>query len=109
MIRSTPLIILTYAIVVILLGYMGYSNAQSLISLIIAGIFGLFIILMLGLAAYHRKDWLYYPIAAAVLALLGFFAYRFSSTKNFMPGVMSIFSFLVLILTVIKALSHREE
>lgn len=108
MIRSTPLVILIYAITVILLGYMGYAYAQSLVSLIVAGIFGLLIILILGIAAYQKKDWLYYPIALIVLALLGFFAYRFTSTTNFMPGVMSVFSFLVLILTLVKALSHRK-
>lgn len=108
MIRSTPLIILLYAIIVILLGYMGYSYAGSIVSLIMAGLFGFFIILMLGLVSYFMKDWLYYPIIAALLALLGFFAYRFATTKSFMPGVMSAFSLLVIILTLIKVFSHRE-
>lgn len=107
MIRSTFLLTLVYAVILMMLGYMGYS-AGSLISLIISGSLGLLILASLVLVVTTKKDWPYYITMGILGFLFFFFAYRFGTSKNFMPGAMCAFTVLTLSVIATKVFSHRR-
>ena len=105
--RPTFLIAFLYAVVVIMLGIMGY-RAGSLASLIASLTSGILIIALLIIAIVLKKRWPVFFVLIATVALLSVFIFRFSSTKNFMPAVMAVYSGLVAILTTIWLASKKN-
>jgi uncharacterized membrane protein (UPF0136 family) len=105
--RPTIFVIILYSLTVIMLGIMGYQ-AGSTISLIISSIFGGSILALLLTALFLKKIWPGFLILIATVALLSFFIFRFSITRNFMPAIMAIFSALVAILMTIWIASRKK-
>jgi uncharacterized membrane protein (UPF0136 family) len=99
--RSVSFVAAVYAILVIILGIMGFQagSAVSMVSGLISGIIMLF-------SAYHmslRKTWSYVLGTIVALILLIVFCIRFGKTTDFMPGAMAIFSLIVAAMVWVQA------
>lgn len=96
-----------YALIVIAGGIMGYIKADSTASLLMGSIFGL----LLLLSAIGIITHIYLTAYLAILLTLildAFFTYRWLITFKFMPaGLMSIISFVVLIILSVLVKSRR--
>ena len=93
--RSIPFLTVMYALLVIILGIMGYRQAGSTISLL-AGV-GLGVLLLISIYfMYQRKAWSYILAAAITLILLIAFGIRFGKTLAFMPAAMAFLSLVVM-------------
>lgn len=93
-------VVLTYGILVIAGGFMGYAKAKSKPSLIAGGIFGVIVIIAALLMLKLNPIGSYLALAASVFLLL-FFSRRFSATKKFMPSGLMVTLSLVTVLTLL--------
>lgn len=105
--RSAFFLTFLYACVVIVLSIMGYTEANSLVSLIVGGSFGLFILICTFLGLYTLQRWPFFLIVGALVCLLISFLIRFSATQGFMPAMMSLFTALTATLLSIWLASHK--
>lgn len=92
-----------YGIIVIMLGYMGWRNVGSIPSFVMGGGFGL-LTLIGSLFMIQGKKWADWATMAFVAILMIAFAIRFYMTHSFMPAVMGLFSALLIVLILMKAL-----
>lgn len=100
--RSCGLIVLLYAILVFVGGFMGFTMKGSIPSLAIGSLFGLSIVLASVLILTYRK-WGLYSAFALIFLLDAFFAYRYLTTHAFFPaGMMLILTSLTIVLLVFK-------
>lgn len=91
---------LTYGFLVFAGGIFGYLQAKSLASLIAGGVSGL-ILLVAGGYLWQGSMPAAFVAGAIALLLSLFFAYRFSTTGNFMPGgLMLALSFVAVVILV---------
>ncbi len=89
---------LAYGLMVLAGGIFGYIQAKSLPSLITGGICGV-ILLVAGGYIWQGNMPAAYVAGAMTLLLALFFAYRFSTTGNFMPGgLMLALSFVAIVI-----------
>ena len=90
-------IVLTFAVLVLVGGIMGYQKAASLPSLI-AGIISSLVLFACAFGMFKESVLAYSLSLVATMFLALFFTYRFSVTGAFMPaGMMAIVSATVLI------------
>lgn len=93
-----------YSLIVMILGFIGYQQGGSLLSLIIGGGLGL-ILFLFCIGMYQKKKWA--PIGALVIVLILFFSflYRFNTTIGFMPAILALFSGIISYLLIRKLYS----
>ena len=87
--KVTASIVLAYALLVLMGGWIGYMKASSTASLFSGLLFGT--ALLLGAyGIYKEKILAQYLTLFTTFFLDGFFTYRFAKTQHFMPaGLMS--------------------
>lgn len=100
--KVTATIVLIYAILLLVGGWMGHVKAASMASLISGLIFGTLMLLCAwGIAA--GKKFAQFATLILIFILDGFFTYRFAKTLAFFPaGMMSLLSLAVLIVVALK-------
>ncbi len=90
--KTQSIIILTFGIVVLSGGVMGYAKANSIMSLIMGGSFGALLIAS-GLLVYKNSIPFFFVATFTTLFLHLFFLYRFLKTMTLMPaGIMVLLS-----------------
>lgn len=95
--KKNRALLLAYVGILFVGGLMGYSQGGSQISLIMASLFSLILLLLMGFARRIDKSVSY--IAFTLLVLDSFFTYRFLKTWKFIPsGLFSLVTFGVIIL-----------
>lgn len=98
---------LLYSLVVLVGGVVGYLQAQSMISLIAAFVFGLPLI-GASFAVWRGLKSGYYTALGLTVILTIFFHYRFVETQKFMPsGMMAMISILALIGMAVWRPKHK--
>lgn len=104
---AAPFVALVYALLVIILAIMGYQ-AGSLTSLVMGGTTGILLLICI-IFMFKELRWAYLLGILFTVILLMAFGFRFRATTDFMPGAMSIFSGIVLVMLLVQAvkLSHR--
>ncbi|GIV04726.1 MAG: hypothetical protein KatS3mg016_0301 [Fimbriimonadales bacterium] len=98
--NAFQVVLLLYAIIIAAGGVMGYTQAQSTVSLVNGLIAAA--LLLLGLGLSFRNPTAGFGLGAVVaLALAVFFAYRFFTTGKWMPGgitmILSVIAFAVML------------
>lgn len=90
--HQTALLVIAFAVITALGGFIGYLSAGSVPSLICGFVFGL-LLLASGLAMMKRSVLGYFTACLLTALLLFFFGYRFMQTGKFAPpGIMSLAS-----------------
>ncbi|GIV09474.1 MAG: hypothetical protein KatS3mg019_1565 [Fimbriimonadales bacterium] len=103
--NAFQIVLLLYALIIAAGGVMGYTQAQSTVSLVNGLVAAA--LLLLGLGLSFRNPAAGFGLSAVVALGLGlFFAYRFFTTGKWMPGgmtmVLSAISFAVMILALLR-------
>lgn len=100
--KTLAWLILAYAVLLLVGGFIGYQKAQSIASLI-AGCSSALILSFASIGMF-KKSVLAYSLATLATLLLGlFFAYRLSITGSFMPaGLMTLISLATFIMLITK-------
>ncbi len=89
--KSTAWSVLIYGIVLICLGFYGYYDKGSLVSLYMGAGLGVLLIVSATLIYFHFR-WGAYMALALTLLLTATFAYRYSATTAAIPAVLSVIS-----------------
>jgi len=103
--NAFQIVLLLYAIIIAAGGVMGYTQAQSMVSLI-SGLVAA-ALLLLGLGLSFRNPTLGFGLSAVFALALGvFFAYRFFTTGKWMPGgvtmILSAIAFVAMALALVR-------
>lgn len=103
--NAFQIVLLLYAIIIAAGGVMGYTQAQSMVSLVNGLVAAA--LLLLGLGLSFRNPAAGFGLSAAVALALGlFFAYRFFTTGKWMPGgmtmILSAIAFIVMVLALMR-------
>lgn len=106
--RSVPFFIAFYALLVIVLGIMGYQYAGSMISLISGVVLGILLLISVYFMS-RRQAWAYYFGTFLSLILLVVFCIRFGATYDFMPGAMAILSLIAGIVLVNQGIKLSKK
>lgn len=109
--RLLSVVVVTYAILLILGGIIGFLHANSLPSLIAGTIFGV-LMLLCGYGILQRSVRAAYWAFAFSLILLVFFGIRYYNSLKIMPaGIMGLLSLVVCILLLVlrKRITHQED
>ena len=105
--KSTCWATLIYGSVLIGLGYYGYHDAGSKISLYTGSGFGLLMILSSLLMFWNLKPGLYTALLLTVL-LTGTFAVRYSHTHKGIPALLSVMSAGMLIFLLVQTAKWKR-
>jgi len=106
--KTTIWFILVYGVVIMVLGYIGYREAESLPSLLAGGILGgLLVLCALGMMA-HQKAGAYVALAATIV-LTGVFSYRYALTGKGMPAILAVLSAGMLLFLLARFGSWRSN
>ncbi|MDN3506446.1 MAG: TMEM14 family protein [Simkaniaceae bacterium] len=98
-----------YGIIILLGGFMGYTQAASTTSLIMGLVFGVLLLIAAGGMLKNHLLPAYFGIIL-ILLLDAFFTYRWLFTFQFIPaGLLSIISTIVLIAVVLLIRKHLED
>ena len=89
-----------YALIILVGGVIGYSQAQSLPSLIV-GVISSLLLLVCALGMHNRSTLAYTMAMAIILALTLFFGYRFALTAKLMPGGMMLLMSAFVLVTIL--------
>lgn len=103
--NAFQIVLLLYAIIIAAGGVMGYTQAQSMVSLVNGLVAAA--LLLLGLGLSFRNPAAGFGLSAVVALALGlFFAYRFFTTGKWMPGgmtmILSAIAFIVMVLAILR-------
>lgn len=103
--NAFQIVLLLYAIIIAAGGVMGYTQAQSMVSLVNGLVAAA--LLLLGLGLSFRNPAAGFGLSAVVALALGlFFAYRFFTTGKWMPGgmtmILSAIAFIVMVLALLR-------
>lgn len=102
---------LTFGLLILVMGFIGYTSAQSNISLIMGSCFGAF--MMLSAVFMFKKKIAAFYIGLVLAAILFMsFLFRYFKTHSFMTITMSIISafiVLLLIFNIIKILKENQN
>lgn len=105
--KNQSYVIWIYALLLLIGGYMGFSKAGSLTSIISASVFA-FLLLCCGIGVWKDYKAAYRVALGLIVVLVGFFSYRFWLTHAFMPaGLMIILSLLVLVILLANPRHYR--
>ena len=98
-----------YGIIILLGGFMGYSQAASTTSLTMGLIFGILLLIAAGGMLKNRLLPSYLGIIL-ILVLDSFFTYRWLFTFQFVPaGLLSIISTITLVAVVLLIRRHLQN
>lgn len=89
--KTTAWSVLIYGLIIIGLGYMGYYQAGSLISLYVGCGFGGLLVLS-AVLMYFKIRFGSYAALVLTLALTGTFAIRYSTTGKGLPAILAVLS-----------------
>jgi uncharacterized membrane protein (UPF0136 family) len=100
--KVTATIVFSYALLILLGGFIGHLKAGSSASLVSGITFGA-ALLFCAYAIAKGKILAQYAALLLTFFLDGFFTFRFAKTLHFVPaGMMSLFSLAVLIVIALK-------
>jgi uncharacterized membrane protein (UPF0136 family) len=102
------IIVLLYALLILVGGFIGHYKSASQASLISGLIFGS-LLLICAAGMFRKKRWGTYGALGITFLLDGFFSWRFIKTHVFMPpGLLSLISLGVLLL-IAKSISKETR
>jgi len=99
--RTAPFITTVYALLVLMLGIMGYRQAGSVISLVMGVSLGILLLVSVIFMLKGQK-WAYGVGLLLSILLLIVFGFRFGATKDFMPAAMSLLSGIVVVTLLVQ-------
>ena len=93
--KNLAYFVVLYAFIILVGGLIGFLKASSVASIVMSSFFSVF--LFISALAIHRLHlWGFYAAFGLSLLLMGFFAYRFFLSQQFMPsGLMMVISALM--------------
>lgn len=97
-----------YGIILIALGIVGYSAANSVASVVMGSGFG-FLILICSLLMFQKKRIGLLLATLLTLLLTGFFAYRYSTTQGLLPGLLAVLSGAMLITLLLHCARWKKK
>jgi len=103
----TSLYTLIYGVILIVGGFAGYYQAQSMISLISGSLSGIAFII-LSILMMMKKPYVAYIASALAIALTIVFGIRFAKTLSFETAALCLLSAYVVFLCVAKALGKNR-
>ena len=106
--NKTNLALLTYGVILIVGGIMGYQYAQSLVSLLAGVISGALILVLSGLMM-AKKPYTEYASLTLTIMLTVVFAIRFSKTHAFFMIALTLFSAYISLLIVLKIFKMNQH
>jgi uncharacterized membrane protein (UPF0136 family) len=106
--KTTCWIVLIYGLVLALLGYMGYHNAGSKISLFIGGGSGLLLVLS-ALLLFAKNQIGIYSSVFITLILAATFAFRYTINAKSVTAVLAVLSGAMLIFLFVQSLKWKTE
>ncbi len=89
--KSTGIIVLIYGMLLVFLGWLGYEQKGSLMSLIFGSGFGALLVICAIAMIYHKKVGAYVAVVLTLL-LTGMFAYRYTVTGFTNPAILCVLS-----------------
>lgn len=89
--KITSWSVLVYGLLIVGLGYLGYQQAHSHISLYVGCGFGLLLIVC-AILMFFQKMWGAYTSLALTFILTATFAIRYSMTHKGMPAILAVLS-----------------
>jgi len=106
--KTTCWIVLIYGVLLIGLGYLGYQNAGSRVSLVLGSGFGILIVLSAFLLFAHKKFGIY---AALILTavLTATFGIRYSMTSRIIPALLAVLSGAMLLFLLAQSAKWRKR
>lgn len=106
--KSTAWVTLIYGLFLIILGYVGYAQANSLTSFRMGSICGILIIVT-AIAMFKEKIWGLYGALIFTFLLTAGFAFRYSHVGKPVPAVMTVMSGAVLLFLLTKLGKWRKD
>lgn len=94
--KTTTWVVLIYGILLITLGYIGYSSAGSLTSLYSGGSFGALLVIS-ALLMFRGIRWSSYVALTLSTLLTLLFSVRYSITGKTIPAILAVLSGAVLL------------
>ena len=89
--KSTQIAVLTYGILLVALGILGYVKAGSAMSLYAGSGSGVLLVLC-ALLLHYQIRFASYATVALTLLLTGMFAYRYTATSKTLPALLAVLS-----------------
>jgi uncharacterized membrane protein (UPF0136 family) len=89
--KTTAWAVLVYGLIIIGLGYMGYYQSGSMISLYVGGGFGVLLVLS-SILMYFKMRFGSYAALILTLGLTATFAIRYSMTGKGLPATLAVLS-----------------
>jgi uncharacterized membrane protein (UPF0136 family) len=89
--KTTSWAVMIYGLLLIVLGILGYTSAQSKLSLFMGSGSGL-VLALCALAMFSHKKWGAYLALIVTTLLTGLFAIRYSLTGKSLPAILAVLS-----------------
>ena len=105
--KNTAWVALLYGIFLIVLGYIGYVQANSIASLRMGSVCGILIIIP-AIAMFKKKIWGLYGALVFTFLITAGFALRYSKVGKPVPAVMAVVSGGVLLFLLTKVGKWRK-
>lgn len=105
--KSTAWSVLSYGILLIILGIVGYYQAGSKMSLYMGSGMGV-LLTFSAIAMFAKQGWSFSVALLLTLLLTGMFAYRYSTTMKAIPALLSVLSGGMLLFLLAQAGTWRK-
>lgn len=106
--KSTSWSVLIYGLILVGLGFYGYIQSASKVSLYAGAGFGGLLILS-SIAMFANQKWGGLIALALTLSLTAIFAYRYSITTKAIPAILAVLSGFMLLFLLSQATSWKEK
>ncbi len=105
--RTSATILFLFGLTLVLGGFMGWARADSLISLIMGGGFGLSLVVC-GWLMLRGRVWALYAAMLITTSISALFAYRFFTTQKMMPAGMILIMGLLTLSALLVGLQNKR-
>ena len=105
--KTTTWSVLIYGLIITGLGYMGYSQAGSLMSLYVGRAFGGLLVLS-AVLMYFKFRLGSYAALLLTLALTGTFAIRYSTSGKGLPAILAVLSGGMLLFLIARTVHWKR-
>lgn len=105
--KTTSWSVLIYGLIIIGLGYMGYYQARSQISLYVGCGFGGLLVLS-SILMYFKNRFGSYAALVLTLGLTGTFAIRYSITGKGLPAILAVLSGGMLLFLIARTVHWKR-
>lgn len=105
--KTTSWTVLIYGLMILALGYMGYYQAGSLISLYSGVGFGVLLVLS-SILMFFKYRFGSYSALILTFALTGTFAIRYSMTHHGLPAILAVLSGGMLLFLLVRVVHWKQ-